>query len=62
MIFCYESESVKSKQLSKDSLTAIYVDYQLIYPRVTSVDALKQSTGICAHLITFSSRKYIVLK
>jgi len=33
-----------------------------IYPRVTSFDALyKQSTGICAQLITFSSRKYIIL-
>jgi len=31
------------------------------YPRVTSFDALKQSTGICAHLITISSRKYIML-
>ena len=31
------------------------------YPRVTSFDALKQSTGICVYLITFSSRKYIIL-
>mgnify|MGYP007091377607 CR=1 FL=1 len=31
------------------------------YPRVTSFDALKQSTYICAHLITFSSRKNIKL-
>jgi len=31
------------------------------YPRVNSFDALKQSTDICAHLITFSSRKYIIL-
>ena len=31
------------------------------YPRVTSFDALKQSTDICIHLITFSSRKYIIL-
>ena len=31
------------------------------YPRVTSFDALKQLTDICAHLITFSSRKYIIL-
>jgi len=31
------------------------------YPRVTNFDALKQWTGICAHLITFSSRKYIIL-
>ena len=27
------------------------------YPRVTSFDALKQSTGIYAHLITFYSGK-----
>jgi len=31
------------------------------YPRVTSFDALKQLTDICAHLITFSSRKYFIL-
>ena len=31
------------------------------YPRVTSFDALKQSTDICAHPITFSSRKFIIL-
>ena len=31
------------------------------YPRVTSFNALKQSTDICIHLITFSSRKYIIL-
>ena len=31
------------------------------YPRVTSFDALKQSTDICAHQITFSSRKFIIL-
>ena len=31
------------------------------YPRVTSFDALKQSTDICTHLVTFSSRKYIIL-
>ena len=31
------------------------------YPRVTSFDALKQSTDICAHLITFSSRKFIIV-
>ena len=31
------------------------------YPRVTSFDALKQSTDICAHRITFSSRKFIIL-
>ena len=31
------------------------------YPRVTSFDALKQLTDMCAHLITFSSRKYIIL-
>jgi len=31
------------------------------YPRVTSFDALKQSTDICAHRITFSSRKNIIL-
>ena len=30
------------------------------YPRVTSFDALKESTDICAHLVTFSSRKYII--
>ena len=34
---------------------------QLIYPRVTSLDALKQSTDICAHRIIFSSRKNIIL-
>ena len=33
----------------------------LIYPRVTSFDALKQSAEICAHRITFSSRKFIIL-
>ena len=33
----------------------------MVYPRVTSFDALKQSTNICAHRITFSSRKYIIL-
>ena len=31
------------------------------YPRVTSFDALKQSADICAHRITFSSRKFIIL-
>ena len=33
------------------------------YPRVTSFNALKQSTGFCAHLhvITFPSRKNIIL-
>ena len=31
------------------------------YPRVTSFDAVKQSTDICAHRITFSSRKFIIL-
>ena len=31
------------------------------YPRVTTFDALNQSTDICAHLITFSSSKYITL-
>ena len=31
------------------------------YPRVTSFDALKQSTDICSHRITFSSRKNIIL-
>ena len=31
------------------------------YILVASFDALKQSTGIYAHLITFSSRKYIIL-
>ena len=35
--------------------------YQELYHRVTSFDALKQSTGICAKLITVSSRKYIIL-
>jgi len=34
---------------------------KLVYPRVTSSDAFKQSTGNCAHLITFSSGKYIIL-
>ena len=33
----------------------------LIYPRVTSFDVIKQSTDICAHRITFSSRKFIIL-
>ena len=33
----------------------------LLYPRVTSFDAIKQSTGICAHAITLSSIKYITL-
>ena len=32
-----------------------------MYPKVTSFNALKQSTDICAHLITFSSRKNIIL-
>ena len=32
-----------------------------MYPRVTSFDALKQSTDICAHQINFSSRKFIIL-
>jgi len=32
-----------------------------MYPIVTSFDALKQSTEICAHRITFSSRKFIIL-
>ena len=32
-----------------------------LYPRVTSFDVLKQSTDICAHRITFSSRKFIIL-
>ena len=32
-----------------------------MYPRVTSFDAIKQSTDICAHRITFSSRKFIIL-
>jgi len=31
-----------------------------IYPRVSRFNALEQSTDICAHLITFSSRKYII--
>ena len=31
------------------------------YHRVTSFGAFKQSTGINAHRITFSSRKYILL-
>ena len=31
------------------------------YPRVTSFDAIRQSTDICAHRITFSSRKFIIL-
>jgi len=39
----------------------VYVRFKCNYPRFTSFDALKQSTGICAHLITFSSRKYIIL-
>jgi len=32
-----------------------------MYPRVTSFDARKQSTDICAHRITFSSGKIIIL-
>ena len=31
------------------------------YPRVTSFDVIKQSTDICAHQITFSSRKFIFI-
>ena len=31
------------------------------YPRVTRFDALKRSTDICAHRITFSSGKIIIL-
>jgi len=31
------------------------------YPRVTSFDAIKQSTDICAHRITFSSWKFSIL-
>ena len=37
------------------------INFIPVYRIVTSFDALKQSTGICAHLITFSSRKYIIL-
>ena len=33
----------------------------LDYPRVTSFDALKQLTDICAHRITLSGRKFIIL-
>jgi len=32
-----------------------------IYPRVASFEAVKQSTGICEHPISFSSSKYITL-
>ena len=39
----------------------IYTTINKHYPKVTSFDALKQSTGIFAHLITFSSRKFIKL-
>ena len=39
----------------------ICVGMEHVYPRVTSFDALKQSTDICADLITFSGRKYIIL-
>ena len=35
--------------------------HQGMYPRVNSFDALKQSTDSCAHRITFSSRKIIIL-
>ena len=35
--------------------------FTFIYPRVNSFDALKQSTDICGHRITFSSRKFIIL-
>ena len=31
------------------------------YPRITSFDSLKQSTCICAYLITLSTRTYIIL-
>ena len=33
----------------------------MLYPRVTSFDALKQSTDIRAHQITYSSRIFIIL-
>ena len=32
-----------------------------IFPRITSSGALMQSTYICAYLITFSTRTYIIL-
>ena len=32
-----------------------------MYHRLTSFDALKQSTYICAHRITFSGRRIIIL-
>ena len=32
-----------------------------VYPTVTSFDAIKQLTDICANRITFSSRKFIIL-
>ena len=37
------------------------INIQYIYPRLTSFDAIKQSTGICEHHITFSSSKCITL-
>ena len=40
---------------------SIYYCYISIYPRVTSFDALKQLISICAHLISCSCRKYIIL-
>ena len=48
-------QSFNDKQLIEAHVTTFKQRYLLIntYHRVTSFDALKQSTDICTHLITF---------
>ena len=40
-----------SKHLNKQNTTSLFL--KELYPRVTCFDALKQSTGICEHPITY---------